>query len=76
MKEEYQLSTRAVCRALDLSRTVYAYQPDSEKDHPVIEVLLRLAEEKPTYGFGLMVDTLRREGKPGITSAFIGYIEH
>ena len=64
MKEEHKLSTRAACRALDLSRTVYAYQPDTEKDLPVIEALLRLAEEKPAYGFGLMYDTLRREGKP------------
>ncbi|MDP6725543.1 MAG: IS3 family transposase [Arenicellales bacterium] len=64
MKEEHKLSARAACRALDLSRTVYAYQPDTEKDLPVIEALLRLAEEKPAYGFGLMYDTLRREGNP------------
>ena len=64
MKEEHKLSTRAACQALDLSLTVYANQPNAEKDLPVIEALLRLAEDKPAYGFGLMYDTLRREGKP------------
>ena len=64
MKEEHKLSTRAACQALDLSRKVYAYQPDTEKDLPVIAALLRLAEDKPDYGFGMMYDTLRREGKP------------
>jgi len=63
MREEHQISTRAACRALDLSRTVYRYQPDMERDLPVIEALQRLAEEKPAYGFGLMFDLLRREGK-------------
>ena len=35
--------TRAVCRALDLRRTVYPSQPSTEKDLPVFEALLRLA---------------------------------
>ena len=30
----------------------------------MIEALQQLAEKEPTYGFGLMFDTLRREGKP------------
>jgi len=49
---------------VDLSGSVYHYQRDIEKDNPVIEALLRLAEEKPAYGFGLMFDVLPTEGKP------------
>ena len=36
--------------------------PDTEKDLPVIEVLGRLAEKHPRWGFRLMFDSLRREG--------------
>lgn len=58
------LSTRSACRLLNFSRTAYKYQPDTEKDVPVIMALQMLAEKHPAYGFGLMFDTLRREGKP------------
>jgi hypothetical protein len=34
------------------------YQPDTEKDLYVIEELLRLAENRPVYGLGLMYDTM------------------
>lgn len=49
---------------MQISRSSYAYEPDTQRDRPVIEALQQLAEDEPTYGFGLMFDTLRREGKP------------
>jgi putative transposase len=47
---------------LGLSRTSYTYEPDSERDVPVIEALTRLAEKYPAYGFQMMFDKLRQEG--------------
>jgi len=49
---------------MDLSRSSYAYKPNRERNIPVIMALQALAEKEPTYGFGLMFDTLKREGKP------------
>jgi|TARA_B100001079_G_C16306643_1_gene468081 hypothetical protein len=48
MKEEFKLSSRATCHALDLSRIAYGHQPDREKYLPVIEALFKLAEDNPT----------------------------
>lgn len=63
MMSEYNLSQRAACRAMDISRTSFNYQPDIRKDEPVIKALIQIAEQKPTYGFGLMFARLRRQGK-------------
>lgn len=56
------MSIRASCRALDLSRTVYNYKPDPERDKPVITALQELADRFPRYGFGKMFLILRRQG--------------
>lgn len=56
------LSTRAACRAVNMSRTVYVYKPDACRDDPIIKALEKLAEEKPRYGFGKMFQLLRRRG--------------
>lgn len=44
-----------------MSRTSYRYEPDSERDNPVIDALLRLAEQYPAYGFQKMFDKIRQE---------------
>ncbi len=59
----HDLSVRAACRTVNISRSSYAYQPDTMRDEPVIAELTRLARKEPTYGFGLMFDTIRYEGK-------------
>lgn len=45
-----------------ISRSSYAYEPDTTRDQVVIEALLRLAEDYPAYGFQMMFDKLRQEG--------------
>ena len=60
--ERHPLSLRAACRAFNLSRTVYHYQPDTMRDEPVIEALLALAERFPRYGFAKLFCKLRRQG--------------
>ena len=61
---EYELSKRAACRVMGISRTSFSYSPDLTKDIPVIDALIQLAEDKPAYGFGLMYDMIKRQGKP------------
>ncbi len=56
------MSLRAACKALQLSRSTYLYQPDSNRDQPVIEKLLELVEKYPRYGFGKLFSILRRQG--------------
>jgi len=60
LRAEHHLSQRSACKVMEMSRSNYMYEPDTERDRPVIEALQQLAEDEPTYGFGLMFDTLRR----------------
>lgn len=60
---EHGLSVRRSCKALKLSRSVYAYQPDVTKDDELISALLSVAERYPRYGFKKVFHILRREGK-------------
>ena len=70
MREEHGLSIRAACRAMNISRTVYHYQPDIEKDQPVINTLLELVDRYPRYGFGkLFPDNTRLLVYPEIDKA-------
>ena len=62
LRGEHHASILRGCRVVELSRTSYAYQPDTGKDRPVIEALQKLAEEHPRWGFRLMFDALRRDG--------------
>lgn len=62
MCEEHSLSVRAACKALSLSRTVFHYQLDTQKDQPVIEALLALVDKYPRYGFGKLFPLIRRQG--------------
>lgn len=56
------VSTRLACQTVGISRTVYQYRPDSQRDAPVIRELQELAEKHPRYGFGKMFPILRRRG--------------
>lgn len=56
------MSERRACRILKMSRTVFKYRQDAEKDVQVITELNRLAGRHPGYGFGKMRDRLRLDG--------------
>lgn len=56
------MSIRGACKAVNLSRTVYRYQPDLERDRPVIDALLALVEQYPRRGFDKLFPMLRRQG--------------
>jgi len=55
------VSIRGACSALQISRTVYRYQPDTEKDKPVIEAILALVDKHPSRGLGKIFTMLRRQ---------------
>ena len=57
------MSIRGACSAIELSRTVYRYQPDTERDQMVEEALLALVEKHPSRGFGKLFPMLRRQNK-------------
>lgn len=62
IREGHGMSMRQACEALEMSRTVYRYQPDMEKDKPVIEAILALVDGHPSRGFGKIFTMLRRQG--------------
>ncbi len=62
VREKHGLSIRGSCQALQISRTVYQYIPDTTRDEPVITALQELAERYPRYGFGKMFPIIRRQG--------------
>lgn len=62
MRQEYELSIRTACQAMGLSRTVYRYQAKPRDDGPIIELLVKLAERYPRYGFGKLFQLIRRDG--------------
>ena len=47
---------------LNLSRSVYRYQPDMDRDLPVITAIQAVLEINPGYGFGKLFKTLHRQG--------------
>lgn len=54
----YGLSERQACRLPDISRTGYRYQRRRPDDSRLIARLQELAERKPRWGLGKMVDRL------------------
>lgn len=59
---QFGLSIRQACKAVSLSRSVYAYQPDTSRDEPVIAALQTAVEHYPRYGFKKLFCILRRQG--------------
>nr|HCI9088500.1 IS3 family transposase [Klebsiella variicola] len=60
---QFPMSLRQACRILSLSRTVFRYQLDKQRDEPVIMALTVAAERYPRYGFKKLFQVLRRQGK-------------
>jgi putative transposase len=58
------LSERQACRMLKLSRSVYRYRGLPAKDEDLTNMLLRIAEQQPRWGFKKMSQYLRNQGYP------------
>jgi len=64
MTAERGLSKRRASFCCSISSGCYRYTSRRKPDDEVAEVLIRLAESKPRWGFGLMFDWLRLQGHP------------
>lgn len=62
MRQEHNFSERRACQAVGVKRSVYRYQPDRGRDEPVVAALLKLAHQKPEFGFRKLFEILRRQG--------------
>jgi putative transposase len=51
MIQEHGLSCRHACKALNLSRSSYQYQPKPKDDEPIQDLLKGLVDEHPSIGF-------------------------
>ena len=58
----YGLSERRACRLLGISRTGFRYERKQPDDTEIIARLQDMAERKPRWGLGKMVDYLRHDG--------------
>jgi len=59
---EHKLSYRKSCEILNLSRSVYRYQPAERNDEDIISGLLELTERYPRYGFKKLFIKIRQMG--------------
>ncbi len=57
------MSERRACGSIEMSRTVYRYEPLPNRDLEIGEALQQLAGKHPEMGFGKFFAMLRREGK-------------
>jgi len=62
MIEEHGVSSRQACKALNLARSTYSYQPVKKNDEYLIERLNALVEKHPAIGFWQSFHRLRRQG--------------
>ena len=60
--QEFGMSERQACRAIQLSRCGDRYQAKRTRDEPLVQPLCQLADKQPRWGCGKMIDYLRNEG--------------
>jgi len=61
---EHSLSRRRAASCCSISSGCYRYESRRKPDDEIVDVLTRLAESKPRWGFGLMFGWLRLRGYP------------
>jgi putative transposase len=59
---EFRLSQKAACKALNIRRSVFKYEPELKNDKAIIEQLTKLAEKYPIYGFRKFMALLKKKG--------------
>jgi putative transposase len=63
---EHRFSKRRASFCCSISVGCYRYTSRRQPDDEVIDVLTRLAESKPRWGFGLMFDWIRHQDDPAM----------
>lgn len=64
VKAEHGLSERRACKLVGVDRTSYRYEPRPDREAALREELLRLARQKPRYGYRRLGVLLARRGWP------------
>ena len=59
---EHGLSERTACKLLDVERSSYRYEPSPDRDAELREELVKLARQKPRYGYRRLHALLSRRG--------------
>lgn len=63
MVAEYGVSERRACKLLEMDRSSYRYEPRPERNAALREELIRLARQKPRYGYRRLGVLLERRGQ-------------
>jgi putative transposase len=59
---EFRLSERTACKLLGMERSSYRYEPRPDRNIELREALLKLARQKPCYGYRRLHVLLQRRG--------------
>jgi putative transposase len=62
--EQFALSERRACRLVELDRSSYGYEPRADHNGQLREELVKLAREKPRYGYRRLHVLLSKRGHP------------
>jgi putative transposase len=62
LSAEYRLSERTACKLLGVERSSYRYEPRADRDAELRDELVKLARQKPRYGYRRLHALLRRRG--------------
>jgi putative transposase len=60
---EYGVSERRACKLLEMDRSSYRYEPQPDRNGALREQLIRLARQKPRYGYRRLGVLLDRSGQ-------------
>ena len=59
---EFRLSERTACKLLGVERSSYRYEPRPDRNIALREELVKLARQKPRYGYRRLHALLERQG--------------
>ena len=62
VSEQFRLSERTACKLLGIERSSYRYQPRPDRNVELREALVKLARQKPRYGYRRLHAVLSRRG--------------
>jgi len=60
---EHGVSERRACKLLSMDRASYRYEPRPDRDAELHEELVKLARQKPRYGYRRLHAVLERRGQ-------------
>src|SRR5271168_5342983 len=61
--EQFAMSERRACRLVGLDRSSYRYEPRADHNAELREELVKLARQKPRYGYRRLHVLLERQGQ-------------